>query len=99
MNLTPEENPLNHIQVRADQLRVGDLVFNCGYLFRVKELIPELNRMCWVGELTNHKRNDDIRKTVFNGGTYGLRNDLEYTIVSRKISNKFFHLPIDFSGF
>jgi hypothetical protein len=69
----PDDTRMNTTNTkRFSELQVGDLIFNHGHIFRIAEVRqPYPGVIRYKGICTPSKRNDSIRHTGYNGGTYG----------------------------
>jgi hypothetical protein len=64
------------------ELKDGMVIYNHGHQFTVKnvsEPLPGIIR--YTGICTASRRNDSIRHSAYNGGTYGASADIRATIV------------------
>lgn len=71
--------------VTGYEMKNGMKVYNHGYIFEVSNVNiqkahdgKEIVR--FTGTLTDDERNDNLRHTCYNGGTYGQNADLTYTL-------------------
>lgn len=74
--------------VTHGELKDGDIIYNTGHEFVVTNLrkIPREDGKVTIrynGVCTADDRNDSIRKTSYNGGTYGAFADINATIKAR----------------
>jgi hypothetical protein len=74
---------VKNIKIKAGDLKGGEKVYVQGFIFEVVKprfftTTEGLEVVRFKGICTNNEINDSIRKTLYNGGTYGMRVDLDY---------------------
>jgi len=77
------------VDSKYGELKNGDKIFLQGYLFEVTNIrladtynIDNPKVVRFEGRCTSDERNDSIRNTGYNGGTYGAYPWVKCTIVS-----------------
>lgn len=72
-------------EIKAAEVKDGMVIWNQGKQFRASnvQFVTATNGkqvLRYTGTCTDHKCNDDIRHSGYDGGTYGLNSDLFVTI-------------------